>query len=94
MSETAARQGCSRQVSGSLHLNKEVLPNKTGGQNFRHSLAATEYDAIVNLVDDHDNYGLEVGLKNKKTRKPIYRLVVGDPKHFGSKTKGLRGGVA
>ena len=77
--------------------NKNGLANKPGSLQLHRPdeyLAGTRealYDFNASTDDFIESLG---GPKSKRTRKPIDRLVVGDPKHFGKKSKGSKGGRA
>ena len=75
-------------MSDGVQLDKAVAQNKIGDLRARSDLAATEDHTIVTNVHDSDSYGGNwESPKSKRTRRPVDRLVVGDPKHFGKKSQ-------
>ena len=59
--------------------------NKFGSPQF--GSAATESSVLVDVDDNVGSGQLGLRPKSKRTRTPIDRLVVGDPRHFGNRSK-------
>ena len=76
---------------GAVQVDDATI-NKTRSQQLGRG-SCTLSDTNV-ILDDCVEKERAQGPKSKRTRKPIDRLVVGDPKHFGHKSKGPRGGRA